>query len=187
MMKKLKRRLSKAFKGSNSNIADLSGPSSLFLHQANGVHLIGANPVNSNSISGYQSTQMKAWHLSNSMSRLSERLAVDGVILEESCVDYNPDGSSNHDSCYNSSSTLNYEPVRQSKTKGRPVSMHTLYCRSQMVPVDNTMVQIQPRHVEVKKNNKNRYSWHASRLLGSQTQLSSGRSGHKRLNKQMDQ
>lgn len=128
-MKKLKRRLSQAFKGSSSNISDLNASNSLFVHQ-NGVHLIGATSASVHHLPSYpiSSTQFRAWKLSNSMSQLSERLAVDGVILEENCVvEYNPEGSSNHDSCYNSSSTINYvEPVKTVK-KGRPVSMHALH------------------------------------------------------------
>ncbi|KAJ1357753.1 choline-phosphate cytidylyltransferase [Parelaphostrongylus tenuis] len=75
-MKKLKRRLSAAFRGRGSQQSvELCGATPL----GNGVHTIH-HPA---SYGLFTSSPNRAWSLSDSMNHLADRLAVEGVIVEE--------------------------------------------------------------------------------------------------------
>ncbi|KAE9420105.1 hypothetical protein Angca_001481, partial [Angiostrongylus cantonensis] len=75
-MKKLKRRLSAAFRGRGSQQSvELCGATPL----SNGVHAVH-HPA---TYGLFTASPNRAWSLSDSMNHLADRLAVEGVIVEE--------------------------------------------------------------------------------------------------------
>uniref|UniRef100_A0A914DW99 Uncharacterized protein n=2 Tax=Acrobeloides nanus TaxID=290746 RepID=A0A914DW99_9BILA len=175
-MKKLKRRISQAFKGKSSSHSKELETDAPILTQSSYLRMPNVGLSLPTNAYGFGS-QFRTCSLSDSMNQLAERLAADGVIFEEGNGDYTkhyptyyPDQYRDH-----SSTARRYKKGSENGLMFRPCSTtalnHTGVVHYPDVDQGPQFV-MRPKKYEYKRNNKGRInSWHATRFFNNSSDV----------------